>query len=103
MSSCSGHQSRFLCPRVPPVNGHLPALSSVFASMSVSDRSVIYPVDPDPPAPPRGCESGHAARAETIEKRMSMGLPASFWLCWRTGSTLEDKWQEVQSNCLERR
>src|SRR5665213_486225 len=31
-SRCSGHQSRFRCPRVP-VNGHLPALSSVFASM----------------------------------------------------------------------
>ena len=31
----SGHQSRFLCPRVPPVNGHLPGpLSSVFASIS---------------------------------------------------------------------
>ena len=32
-----GHQSRLLCPRVP-VNGHLPALSSVFASMFFSDR-----------------------------------------------------------------
>jgi len=27
-----GHQSRFMCPRVPPVNGHLPTLLSVFAS-----------------------------------------------------------------------
>src|SRR5215216_3574768 len=36
MSSASGHQSRFLCPRVPPVNGQLPVfLSSVFASMSL--------------------------------------------------------------------
>ena len=34
MSSASGHQSRFLWPLRPPVNGHLPALlSSVFASM----------------------------------------------------------------------
>src|SRR5512147_2285689 len=33
MSSWSGHQSRFLGPCLPPVNGHLPALSSVFASM----------------------------------------------------------------------
>src|SRR5215207_5498812 len=36
MSSASGHQLRFLCPRVPPVNGQLPVLlSSVFASMSL--------------------------------------------------------------------
>src|SRR5580658_207286 len=39
MSSDSGHQSRFLWPRAPPVNGHLPALlSSVFASMLLSDH-----------------------------------------------------------------
>ena len=36
MSSASGHQSRFVCPRLSPVNGHLPALSSVFASIIAS-------------------------------------------------------------------
>ena len=43
MSSASGHQSRFLWPRLPPVNGHLPALlSSVLASMFLSDRSAGF-------------------------------------------------------------
>jgi hypothetical protein len=41
MSSDSGHQLRFVCPRLPPVNGHLPALSSVFVSMFLSDRSMF--------------------------------------------------------------
>ena len=42
MSSASGHQSRFFCPRAL-VNGHLPAfLSSVFASMCLSDRILAF-------------------------------------------------------------
>jgi hypothetical protein len=41
MLSWSGHQSRFACPRVPPVNGHLPAFSSVFASMFLSGRELL--------------------------------------------------------------
>src|SRR5437763_10766037 len=44
MSSASGHHSRFVGPRAPPVNGHLPALSSVFASMLLSTRVPAFPV-----------------------------------------------------------
>src|SRR3954464_12441242 len=118
MSSASGPQSRFPWPRLPLVNGHLPALSSVFASIIASSDGLwvlgaAHPAGAGPYArqnrrrtwhdPPRHwvlsglapasitCAHGRAATSRHAASRMASTV------------TLLRRWSSLRPACAGRR
>ena len=101
MSRCSGHQSRFLCPRVPCGDrAFARALSSVFASMFLSDRVCNF-LPWSAPAPScrrcwrlrqwRSAPSGNARRFQRLARVCRRVL-------WRIRWTLVWKISNIRSS-----